>query len=158
VPEGRFPSPRRSRPCGRTVIVVDASVLAPALGDDGDDGDRARQRLSNETLAAPELIDLEVSSVLRRLSLGGRIPARRAGLAMSDLVALPLRRVSQRALLPRCWSLRENLTIYDASYVAPARQLDAILVTADVPLARAPGLRCVVEVMAPTPQRPHTSA
>jgi predicted nucleic acid-binding protein len=76
------------------VIVVDASVLAPALGDDGDDGDRARQRLSNETLAASELIDLEVSSVLRRLSLDGRIPARRAELAMSDLVALPLRRVS----------------------------------------------------------------
>jgi predicted nucleic acid-binding protein len=135
------------------VIVVDASVLAPALGDDGDDGDRARQRLSSETLAAPELIDLEVSSVLRRLSEGGRISSRRAELAMSDLVALPLRRVSHRALLPRCWSLRENFTIYDASYVALAEQLDTILVTADVRLARAPGLRCVVEVMTPTPGR-----
>jgi predicted nucleic acid-binding protein len=139
------------------VIVVDASVLTPALGDDGDDGDRARQRLSNETLAAPELIDLEVSSVLRRLSLGGRIPPRRAELAMSDLEALPLRRVSHRALLPRCWSLRENLTIYDASYVALAEQLDTVLVTADVRLSRTPGLRCVVEVMTPTPQLPHTS-
>jgi len=139
------------------VIVVDASVLTPALGDDGDDGNRARQRLSNETLAAPELIDLEVSSVLRRLSLGGRIPPRRAELAMSDLVALPLRRVSHRALLPRCWSLRENLTIYDASYVALAEQLDTVLVTADVRLSKAPGLRCVVEVMTPTPQLPRTS-
>jgi len=139
------------------VIVVDASVLAPALGDDGDDGDRARQRLSNETLAAPELIDLEVSSVLRRLSLGGRIPARSAELAMSDLVALPLRYVSHRALLPRCCSLRETFTIYDASYVALAEQIDAVLVTADIRLSRAPGLRCAVEVITPTPQLPHAS-
>jgi len=134
------------------VIVVDASVLASALGDDGEDGDRARQRLRHETLAAPELIDLEVSSVLRRLSLGGRIPSRRAELAMSDLVALPLRRVSHRALLPRCWSLRENLTIYDASYVALAEQLKTILVTADARLSRAPGLRCAVEIMTRTPK------
>lgn len=139
------------------MIVVDASVLAPALGDDGDDGDRARQRLWRETLAAPELIDLDVSSVLRRLSLAGHIPARRAELAMSDLGALPLRRVSHRALLARCWSLRENLTIYDASYVALAEQLDTVLVTADVRLSSAPGLRCVVEVMSSTPQLPHAS-
>lgn len=53
------------------MIVVDASVVAPALGDDGIDGDQARSRLSGETLAAPELIDLEVTSVLRRLLLAG---------------------------------------------------------------------------------------
>lgn len=134
------------------MIVVDASVLASALGDDGDDGDRARKRLSRETLAAPELIDLEVVSVLRRLFLGGRIPRRRSELAMSDLVALPLRRVSHRALLPRCWSLRENLTIYDASYVALAEMLETVLVTADARLSGAPGLRCEVEVMARTPK------
>jgi predicted nucleic acid-binding protein len=133
------------------VIVVDASVLTPALGDDGDDGDRARQRLSNETLVAPDLIDLEVASVLRRLSRGGRIPPRRAELAMSDLEALPLRRIPHRALLPRCWSLRENLTIYDASYVALAEQLDTVLVTADVRLSKAPGLRCALEVMRSSP-------
>jgi predicted nucleic acid-binding protein len=133
------------------VIVVDASVLASALGDDGDDGDRARQRLSGETLAAPELIDLEVSSVLRRLVLSGRMPLRRAQFAMSDLVVLPLRRVSHRALLARCWSLRENLTVYDASYVALAEQLASILVTADARLSRAPGLRCAVEVMTGSP-------
>jgi len=139
------------------VIVVDAGVLASALGDDGDDGDRARQRLSRESLVAPELIDLEVASVLRRLSRGGRIPSRRAELALSDLVALPLRRVSQHALLPRCWSLRENLTISDASYVALAEQLDTILVTADARLSGAPDLRCVVEVMTTTPELPDTS-
>jgi predicted nucleic acid-binding protein len=56
------------------VIVVDASVLATALGDDGDDGDQARARLRGERLAAPELVDLEVPSVLRRLLLAGRLP------------------------------------------------------------------------------------
>jgi predicted nucleic acid-binding protein len=139
------------------VIVVDASVLAPALGDDGDDGDRARQRLSRESLAAPELIDLEVTSVLRQLFLGGRLLGRRAELAMSDLGALPLRRVSHRPLLSRCWSLRENLTVYDASYVALAEQLETILVTADARLSRAPGIRCAVEVMTRPPGSPDPS-
>lgn len=49
-----------------TVLVVDASVLVVALSDDGPDGDHARARLRGERLAAPELIDLEVGSVLRR--------------------------------------------------------------------------------------------
>lgn len=140
------------------MIVVDASLLVSALGDDGVDGDQARARLRRNSLAAPELIDLEVSSVLRRLLLGGQLPARRAELAMSDLLALPLRRVSHRVLLPRCWSLRENLTIYDASYVALAEHLGAVLVTADARLARAPGLRCEIEVMIRSPEAPEVSA
>ncbi len=135
------------------MIVVDASVLAPALGDDDVDGDQARSRLCGESLAAPELIDLEVSAVLRRLFLRGRLPARRGELAMSDLVALPLHRVSHRVLLPRCWSLRANLTIYGASYVALAEQLGAVLVTADERLSKAPGIRCEVEVMTRRPRQ-----
>ena len=71
------------------MIVVDASVLATALADDGVDGDHARARLRGDFLAAPELVDLEVPSVLRRLLLAGRLPARRAEQALSDLVALP---------------------------------------------------------------------
>ena len=130
------------------MIVVDASVLAPALGDDGVDGDQARSRIRGESLVAPELIDIEVSSVLRRLLREGQLAARRADLALADLIALPLRRVSHRVLLPRCWSLRENLTTYDASYVALAEQLGALLVTADAGLARAPGIRCEVQLMA----------
>ncbi len=133
------------------MIVVDASVLLPALADDGADGDRARQRLRDEHLAAPELVDLEVSSVLRRLLVAGRLPLRRAELAMSDLVALPLRRVSHRVLLARCWELRDTLTVYDASYVALAEQLETILVTADTRLAGAPGLRCKVNLVTSTP-------
>lgn len=131
------------------MLVVDASVLVTALADDDVDGDHARVRLRGPALVAPELIDLEVTSVLRRLVLGGHLPARRAEQALSDLIELPLRRVAHRALLSRCWRLRENLTIYDASYVALAEMLGVGLLTADARLSRAPGCRCEVEVLAP---------
>lgn len=129
------------------MIVVDASVLATALADDGDDGDHARGRLRGQVLAAPEVIDLEVPSVLRRLLRSGHLPARRAKQALVDLVDLPLHRAPHRALLARCWSLRDNVTIYDASYVALAEEMNVVLVTADARLSRAPGLRCQVEVL-----------
>lgn len=147
-PADRYRSTRWWRRCARIVIVVDASVLVPALVDDGDDGDQARARLRAEALVAPELVDLEVLSVLRRLLREGRLAARRAELALADLVELPLRRVPHRALLTRCWHLRDNLTVYDASYVALAEQLDAVLVTADTRISRAPGPRCRVELLA----------
>jgi predicted nucleic acid-binding protein len=129
------------------VLVVDASVLAVAVADDGPDGDCARARLRSEVLTAPELVDLEVASVLRRRSLAGAIDARRADLALADLTALPLRRAPHLPLLPRCWELRENLTVYDAAYVALAEALEATLLTGDRRLARATGPRCKIEVV-----------
>jgi len=129
------------------VLVVDASVLAPALADDGPDGDTARARLAGQSLVAPELIDLEAASVIRRQMLGGHLDARRARLALTDLVELPLRRAPHRALLARCWELRENVTIYDAAYVALAEILDVALLTADARLAGAPGPRCRFELL-----------
>jgi predicted nucleic acid-binding protein len=131
------------------VIVVDASVLATALGDDGPDGDRARARLRGERLNAPELVDLEVASVLRRQVRGGEVDIRRAALALADLAAMPLRRAPHRLLLARCWELRDNLTIYDASYVALAEALDVTLLTGDGRLARAPSPRCRIERLRP---------
>jgi predicted nucleic acid-binding protein len=130
------------------VIVVDASVLAPALADDGADGDRVRERLRGEQLVAPELVDLEVLSTLRRAARGGRVDERRSSQALDDLAALPLRRVSHQALLPRVWELRDNLTAYDAAYVALAEALDALLLTADGAMKKASGIRCEVEVLA----------
>ena len=129
------------------MIVVDASVLATALGDDGPDGDHARARLRGERLSAPELVDLEVTSVLRRQVHSGATDPRRAALALADLVALPLRRAPHRPLLARCWELRDNLTVYDASYVALAEVLDVTLLTGDGRLAGAPGLWCDVETL-----------
>ena len=98
-------------------------------------------------LAAPELVDLEVVSVLRKQLRVGAIDARRADLALTDLADLPLRRAPHLSLLARCWELRDNLTIYDATYVALAEALDAPLVTADTRVARAPGTTCQIEVL-----------
>jgi len=129
------------------VSVVDASVLATALGDDSTDGDTARARLLGEDLAAPELIDLEVVSVLRSQLAAGLLDTRRASLALQDLMDLPLRRASHRPLLARCWELRANLSAYDAAYVALAEALDCVLLTADERLARAPGVDCEIELV-----------
>lgn len=129
------------------MIVVDASVLAPALADDGADGDRVRERLRGEQLTAPELIDLEVVSTVRRAARAGRLDDRRSGQVLNDLAVLPLRRVPHLPLLPRVWELRDNLTAYDAAYVALAEALDALLLTADGPMGRASGVHCEVEVL-----------
>jgi predicted nucleic acid-binding protein len=136
------------------VIVADASVLAVALADDGPDGDQARARLRGEHVAFPELADLEVASVLRRQLAAGALDARRAGLALDDLAALPARRAPHRLLLARCWELRDNLTIYDAAYVALAEAMHATLLTADRRLARASGPRCPIEILQSTPAAP----
>jgi predicted nucleic acid-binding protein len=134
------------------VIVVDASVVAVALGDDGHDGTRARARLTDEALAAPELVDLETVSVWRRQVAAKLMTARRAALAVSDLENLPLQRSPHRPLLERIWQMRHGVTPYDAAYVALAEVLDVVLVTADARLGRAPGIRCEIEVIG-TPGR-----
>jgi len=122
-------------------------VLAAALGDDGADGDTARDRLRGQDLAAPELIDLEVASVLRRQLAARRLNVRRASLALDDLLELPIQRAPHRPLLRRAWELRGDMSVYDAAYVALAEVLEAPLVTADARLARAPGVRCAVELL-----------
>ena len=129
------------------MLVVDASVLATALADDAGDGDRARARLRGEALAAPDLVDLEVASVLRGRLAGGHISPRRAELALADLVALRLERVASLRLIPRCWELRDNLTVYDAAYVALAEALAVPMLTADARLARATRPDCPIEVL-----------
>ena len=129
------------------MIVVDASVLAVALGDDGPDGATSRSALAGETLIAPELIDLEVLSVLRRQVMAGNMPPARAELALSDLADLPMRRAPHRPLLQRCWELRQTVTVYDAAYIALAETLGIALVTADARLSSAPGVRCQVDLV-----------
>lgn len=120
------------------MIVVPASVLAPALADDNADGDRARERLHGEQLAAPELIDLEVVSTLRRAARAKRLDERRSAQALTDLAALPLRRVPYLPLLARGWELRDNLS---------AEALDTILLTADGRMKRATGINCEILVL-----------
>jgi predicted nucleic acid-binding protein len=129
------------------VLVVDASILAAAIGYDDAEGERARTAIERADLCAPELVDLEVASVWRRDCAAGRLPAARARAALSDLADLPLMRASHSDLLVRVWQLRDNLTPYDAAYVALAEALDAPLLTGDGRLARAPGPRCEIRVL-----------
>lgn len=91
----------------------------------GPDGDLALAQLHGERLTVPELADLEVASVLRQQMKAGTLDARRLRLALDDLAALSARRAPRRSLLPRCWELRDNLTIYAAAYVALAKPLGA---------------------------------
>jgi predicted nucleic acid-binding protein len=134
---------------GANVIVVDASVLCTALADDEHDGDTVRARLRGERLFAPEIIDLEVASFLRGQIRGHKINTRRAKLALDDLLLMPLQRAPHRALLPRCWELRDNLTINDAAYVALAEALEISLLTSDRRLARSRIVSCDTEVIEP---------
>jgi predicted nucleic acid-binding protein len=130
------------------VIVVDASVLAPALAYDAAEGDAARARLKREEqLFAPELIDLELAAVWRQALRAGRLDEHRSERALDDLAALRLVRVRHQVLMPRVWELRHNLTPYDAAYVALAEALDATLLTADARSTRVPSLRCEVELV-----------
>lgn len=129
------------------MIVVDASVLAPALADDDRDGDRARDRLRGEQLVAPQLIDLEIASILRRAVRAKRLDERRSEQALIDLAVLPLQRAPHLPLLARVWELRDNLSAYDAAYVALAEALGTVLLTADGRVDRAAGIRCEVDVL-----------
>jgi predicted nucleic acid-binding protein len=126
------------------VIVVDASVLAVALGDDQEDGRRNRRAIDSQELFAPELVDLEVASYVRRAARSGQVTPERALQALRDLGDLPLERESHTPLLSRIWELRDNLMAYDAAYVALAEALGAPLLTSDARLSRASGLACEV--------------
>jgi predicted nucleic acid-binding protein len=139
---------KRPRPSGATVIVPDASILLVALADDGPDGIRARDALRAGRLIAPQLVDLEVASALRRRENAGKVDQARASLALEALQALPMQRVGHGFLIDRCWELRQNLTIYDAAYVAVAEATGARLITADSRLARSTGPRCPIETLA----------
>jgi predicted nucleic acid-binding protein len=130
-----------------TVIVVDASVLVPALVDDDRDGDRARSLLRGQGLVAPQLIDLEFVSTVRRQVASGRVLLRRAVLALRDLQEIRIERAPHSPFVNRVWELRDNLTPYDAAYVAVAEALHVPLFTADRGIAGAPGIRCEVRLV-----------
>ncbi len=120
------------------MIVLDASAAVELLlGTERGAAVGARVFDPAETLHAPELLDVEVAQVLRRYERARLIDAARAEAALRDLADLPLERYAHALLLPRAWELREDLTIYDAVYVALAELLAAPLLTGDASLAAA---------------------
>jgi predicted nucleic acid-binding protein len=125
------------------ILVVDASAAVEYLLQTIV-GQRAGALLEEAEVSAPELLDAEILAVLRREVLAGRLEERRASDAVDDLGAWGIERIPHRALLRDAWALRGHVTAYDALYVAAAQARGAALLTADGPLARAPGLGIVV--------------
>jgi predicted nucleic acid-binding protein len=128
------------------VLVVDASVLAPVVADAGNDGQRFRERLRSETVVGPDLLRVEVVSVLRRHANNGMLTRQQADAAIDDLLAFPITVYPTAPLLRRVWELRPDVTPHDGCYVALAEAVGFPLLTADRRLVNAPGCRCVVEV------------
>ena len=130
------------------MIVLDASAVVDWLVQTA-----AAQRIEsrifsrNQSLHAPELLDLEVAQVLRRLVREGVLSASRAEAAIQDLLDLRITRYPHSVLLPRIWQLRHNLSAYDAAYVVLAEKLGAPLLTRDAGLASAPGHTATIEVV-----------
>jgi len=130
------------------VIVVDASSIVPYLVEIGDDSEWVADRLREEmAFYAPELIDPEALSGLRRLVSQRLISGEAATQAVADLLEARIVRYPHRPFVQRAWELRGQLTPYDALYVALAEAIGATLVTTDRRLARAV---TTVEVAAPS--------
>ncbi len=129
-------------------MVLDASAAIELLRGSPVGLDLARRlREPDEAVHAPHLLAVEVAQVLRRLTATGTLSAERARQAIDDLAALDIAHYEHEPFLPRMWSLRHNLTAYDAAYVALAEVLDAPLVTMDARLAEAPGHDAQVELL-----------
>jgi predicted nucleic acid-binding protein len=123
-------------------LVLDSSLVVAALVDSGEVGTWADHVLSTDDLAAPHLLPVEVANVLRRAAAAGEITADTAALAHADLLSLRVELFTYEPFAIRVWELRENVTAYDAWYVALAESLGAKLATLDLRLVKATGPRC----------------
>jgi predicted nucleic acid-binding protein len=130
------------------LIVVDASAIIEVLLNTLA-GENLTDRLldPSEPVAAPHLLDVEVLQVLRRYSLTGDIDDERGREAVEDLNDLPITRYPHDPLLSRIWELRNNVTAYDAAYIALAEALGATLLTRDEKLAATPGHGAAIELV-----------
>ncbi|WP_447950166.1 type II toxin-antitoxin system VapC family toxin [Microbacterium aurum] len=130
------------------LVVVDASAVVLLVASSHDAGDRLAARLANAVLHAPHILPVEVDSALRRLVAERVLTEAEAEAAAARQQAgrMPIDLWAWESLRERAWEMRSNLSTYDAGYVALAEHIGATLVTADARLARAPGVRCAIEV------------
>ena len=130
------------------MIVLDASALVELVLDTPT-GRVVATRIADPALGLhiPHLADVEVAQALRRYAMDGEVEPKEAGLALEDFRALDLQRHAHEPLLNRVWQLRQNLSAYDAVYVALAEVLDTTVLTCDGRLARAPGTARRVELI-----------
>lgn len=125
------------------MIVVDASAALSALLNDGP----ARHLLGTERMHAPHLVDSEIASGLRRQVQRNRLNPADGWNALRTWRRLAVTRYPANGLFERIWEMRENLSAYDATYVALAEALDCALVTADARLGHAGQARCTITVV-----------
>lgn len=130
------------------MIVIDASALLEVLLRTPV-GNTVEAKLAEEggELHAPHLLDVEIAHALRRYALSRILGADRCQRALVALSDFPLYRHPHEHLLSRIWELRDNLTAYDATYVALAETLLAPLVTHDRRLANSAGHRAQIELV-----------
>lgn len=129
-------------------LVVDASAVLTMLVDPGARGEAvARRTRGVGVLDAPDLLPYEVANVLRRRRASGLLTEREARSALEGFELLPVQLWPFAVLAARAWELGANLSTYDASYVALAERLRGALLTADARIARAPGIRCAVDLL-----------
>lgn len=131
-------------------FVIDASAVVALLTDAGPAGEWVTATVAGTVLSAPELMPYEAGNVLRRQAAAGRLDPSTATLAHWDLISLDIEFYPYLAAAWRAWELRQNLTTYDAAYVALAELLGAALITLDARIARATGPRCPVLAHQPT--------
>jgi predicted nucleic acid-binding protein len=122
--------------------VVDSSVLVAALIDTGPHGAWAEQVLATGSLHAPELARAEATNIFRRLERANLITTPEANAAQDDLMELNIDLFPFEPFADRIWELRQNVTSYDAWYVALAEALKLPLATLDEPLSRSNGVTC----------------
>lgn len=129
------------------MIVVDASVVVEVVLGLPRASVAAARLAGDPSQHAPGLLDLEVTQVVRRHCAEGRVSPHRGAEAIADLIDLRIRRYPHTPLLRRIWALRDNVTAYDAAYVALAESLDAPLLTFDRRLAAGTWHRASVELL-----------
>ncbi len=127
----------RSRTPGFALIVLDASAVVELLTN-GSLADPIRDALAerSDSFVVPHLLDIEVTSALRRLALESRVDSHRIGQALAGLAMLPAQRYAHTPFLDRIWELRRNFTCYDAAYIALAEATDATIYTCDRKLSK----------------------
>jgi len=123
-------------------LVIDSGLVVAALVDSGEVGTWADRLLATDDLAAPHLMLVEATNVLRRAAMAGEISADTAALAHADLLSLRVELFAYEPFATRVWELRDNVTAYDGWYVALAESLGARFATLDLRLAKASGPRC----------------
>ena len=129
------------------MIVLDASATLEMLLATDTGREVGRRIRGTESLHAPQLLVIECIQVIRRTWIRGDIDAELGALLIDDLRGLDIALYDHELLAHRTWELRENLTAYDAAYVALSELLGAPLVTTDAKLARAPGNDATIELI-----------